>query len=1146
MVKVMSMFTFKRSALLGAVSVVALSHGAFAQDGFLISIDGAPLVGDTSIATTKKKTKVAQAKADIKVLFDGLEIRPRLDAVVLNGTPPSPGEIAKVQSQMNYPAFVTRGEIRVMDLTARGGPRLMSVVPVDANGTASFPMPDGNIAFVHRVYDSRGRYDETGLIPLRASDRPALDTDLVDPPEEGVDFTNRRRIPVYGGAVTVRGTQVRQGATVTTLGETITPDPSGSFVIQRILPAGDQAVAVNVNGAGENTYLEYDINIPRSEWFYTGLVDLTFQRRFEAGADAAGEDFDENISYGRIAGYAKGKTQSGWTLTGSIDTGEEELDELFNNLDKKDPYNVLLRMQRENAYPEYGDDSTIEDGAPTDGKFYLKAEKDGNHVLWGNYKSTVSGGYYLRNERQLYGFQGRYLSAATTSRGQARVALEAYAASPDNLPGRDVFRGTGGSVYFLQRQDISVGSETITVELRDKTSGRVVETRVLTEGRDYQINYLQGRIILAAPLTGSTGSGSVVTQAGGDYDVQLAAQYEYTPTAGDIDGMAFGGRAEAWVTDKVRLGFTGLVEQTDFADQTSRSLDFRYEHSDRTFLDLEYAESTGPGFGSSFSSDGGLIINNTGSAGNDGTGEAYYARGQVDLEELGLKTPGTMSAYYEKRTDGFSTLDYQTTDEEELWGLSIDMQPRENLSWRVYYDDYHNESGDARRKGGAELSFAPSDLVQWDIGVEHYALETPGGSDDDNGNRTDVAVRLTMTPSEVLSWYVFGQATVARSGGFEKNDRLGVGVEYRFAENWTVEAEVSDGSQGTAGQAIVTYQSDGYDSTYFGYRLEPGREFSGVTLRGNDNGQFVAGGKRRVSENVDIFGENTYDMFGRHKSLSSAYGVEYRTSELLTLLASLEVGEIDDSDGDFTRRAISLGFRYSDGERLNAKGRLEYRRDRGDVTGTNQDQDAFFLATSARYKISDNARLLFNLEYADNDSDNSSILSGEYIDATVGYAYRPVLDDKLNVLFKYRYLYDMIGQEVDGSEENGPRQESHVVSLDADYDLNTKWTIGGKLGGRWSRSSPDDSTPLQKNDAWLGVLNARYHFTHKWDVLLEGRYLEAKQAGLSEFGVLGAAYRHVGNNTKIGVGYNFGNFSDDLTDLTYNDEGVFLNLIAKF
>lgn len=133
-----------------------------------------------------------------------------------------------------------------------------------------------------------------------------------------------------------------------------------------------------------------------------------------------------------------------------------------------------------------------------------------------------------------------------------------------------------------------------------------------------------------------------------------------------------------------------------------------------------------------------------------------------------------------------------------------------------------------------------------------------------------------------------------------------------------------------------------------------------------------------------------------------------------------------------------------------------------------------------------------------------------------------------------------------GSTEWGPRQTSHVLSLDADYDLNQQWTLGAKIGGRWGQSSPDDTIPLADNDAYLGVINASYHLTHKWDLLIEGRYLEASDAGILQFGVLGAAYRHIGNNVKLGIGYNAGSFSDDLTDLTYDDEGMFINFIAKF
>ena len=41
---------------------------------------------------------------------------------------------------------------------------------------------------------------------------------------------------------------------------------------------------------------------------------------------------------------------------------------------------------------------------------------------------------------------------------------------------------------------------------------------------------------------------------------------------------------------------------------------------------------------------------------------------------------------------------------------------------------------------------------------------------------------------------------------------------------------------------------------------------------------------------------------------------------------------------------------------------------------------------------------------------------------------------------------------------------------------------------------------------------------------------------------LAAVSRYVGDHLKIGLGYNFADFSDDLTDLSYDHGGVFLTL----
>ena len=46
-------------------------------------------------------------------------------------------------------------------------------------------------------------------------------------------------------------------------------------------------------------------------------------------------------------------------------------------------------------------------------------------------------------------------------------------------------------------------------------------------------------------------------------------------------------------------------------------------------------------------------------------------------------------------------------------------------------------------------------------------------------------------------------------------------------------------------------------------------------------------------------------------------------------------------------------------------------------------------------------------------------------------------------------------------------------------------------------------------------------------------------------GGLAAIYRYFGEHMKVGVGYNFTDFSDDLTDLSYDNQGVFFNFIGS-
>ena len=108
---------------------------------------------------------------------------------------------------------------------------------------------------------------------------------------------------------------------------------------------------------------------------------------------------------------------------------------------------------------------------------------------------------------------------------------------------------------------------------------------------------------------------------------------------------------------------------------------------------------------------------------------------------------------------------------------------------------------------------------------------------------------------------------------------------------------------------------------------------------------------------------------------------------------------------------------------------------------------------------------------------------------------------------------------------------------------SSTWSVGGKYAYRMGEISLDRDDPeFFDNAAMLYVLRTDYRFREKWEVLLEGRLLDMPDLEEQRAGALVAVSRYVGENFKVGAGYNFTDFSDDLTDLSFDHQGLFLNL----
>jgi hypothetical protein len=192
--------------------------------------------------------------------------------------------------------------------------------------------------------------------------------------------------------------------------------------------------------------------------------------------------------------------------------------------------------------------------------------------------------------------------------------------------------------------------------------------------------------------------------------------------------------------------------------------------------------------------------------------------------------------------------------------------------------------------------------------------------------------------------------------------------------------------------------------------------------------------------------------------------------------------------------------------------------------------------------------LLGKLNHSTSESSLGTFYDGGYTEAVFGYAHRPVRNDRLNTLVKYTYFYNVPTSDQITLQNIAAEfiQKSHIAAVDVTYDLTPKFSIGGKYAYRLGQVSLDrEDEEFHDNDASLYVLRGDYRFWKNWELLFEGRLLDMSDLNERRAGALASISRYVGDHVKIGLGYNFTDFSDDLTDLSFDHHGVFLNLTGS-
>ena len=1148
-----------------------------------ITVDGVPIDDpNRGVADIDRCTDVALDRADIQFRFDDLQTEPRLSvtaqpiatAVAQGAAEASP---VRFRAYTNYASFIDHSEVRIFEQGQSPASEPVAVVAVGRDGLAewqppaeSFTGPVKPLVYLLRAYDASGNFDETSPQSLWMTHGDAPSTDQIDAKllagygDSGVPLA--RHIPLGSvGHVEVHGRGIPDGHTVSFGGAPVPVDEHGDFVAELVVPSGLHTVEVAVlDPEGNGELFLRDLEAKKSDWFYVAMADLTVAADLSGGTPSAligkNAPYDpDSTTDGRLAFYLNGKWGDGWKLTASADTKEDRIQDLFTNFLEKTPDSLFRRIDPDYVYPTFGDDGTVDEMAPTQGKFFAKLSKDDSYAMWGNFKIQYLDNELAHVDRGLYGGDLHYQTQGTTSFGEQKVAVDGFAAEPGTVPSREEFLGTSGSLYYLKTQDILVGSERVRIEVRDKDSGLVKAVVNLRPTLDYDIDYLQGRILLTEPVDATVADQLLVRNQGLSGDqAWLVVQYEYTPGFDQLNAMAAGGQGHWWLTDFLKLGVTANRNQGEGNDNNLYAADVTLRKSTDSWIKVQAGRTEGLVSTTLVSQDGGFSFAGGGQSlfgpapqpFTGGDANAYRADISIGASDWIDGARGKLNLYAQRMDAGYSAPGENALTDTDYAGGRLDVPVTQALELTAKAD--WRKQQDALETRAAEVDLAYHLTDNWSIGA---GVRDDKREDDSpivvqtqqEGERTDAVAQVGYDSKERWRAYAFGQGTIEATGDREDNNRGGIGGSYRINDRLMFDGEVSEGNLGPAVKLGTSFQETDETRRYLSYAYDNEREYGGLYQRG---GTLISGVKTRISDSSSVFVEDRYQHGGDANGLLRAMGMTLAPWDHWTVSANWELGDLFNQQTEAETKRQAGGVRASYAyDRLQLSTGIEYRHDDTEQPDKSQSERTTWLFRNTfRWQITPDARLVGKFNHSFSDSSEGDFYDGGYTEAVAGFAYRPVAFDRFQALAKYTYLYNMPTPDQVSPTNTAAEfvQKSHVFSIDLTYDLTANWTLGAKYAYRLGQESLDRTNPdFFDNNAHLGIVRIDYRFLEDWEGSVEGRVLDLPDQDQRRVGSLFTIYRYLGKHFKVGVGYNFTDFSEDLTDLSYDHHGVFFNVVGS-
>jgi tetratricopeptide (TPR) repeat protein len=378
------------------------------------------------------------------------------------------------------------------------------------------------------------------------------------------------------------------------------------------------------------------------------------------------------------------------------------------------------------------------------------------------------------------------------------------------------------------------------------------------------------------------------------------------------------------------------------------------------------------------------------------------------------------------------------------------------------------------------------------------------------------------------------------------------------------------GHQATSGVKVEDTATDGKKTVFTlgdTARLGPTSQLSVVRSFGfnslvQDKGETYTVTNDKDGRKLETsYARTLSDKQAEHSS-SNIFGLTGDLNDKWAANASLAQGQVLNPDGTKTDRvAFSGGVGYlekdkeTNEQKLASSTKAEVRLDSGVV-----DKSQYVFMHSTDGKVTDETTLTGKFSWSQTKNKDTNSVEAQYKEIILGAAYRPIANDRLNVFGRYTYKMnqspqgqlnttDILGQPtptnaLDQSASDVQNTTMQVLTVEGAYDLNDDWQVVERLAYRIMEEKVI-GFDFNTTHTWLLVNRLNYRIGKDWKIGGEYRVLTQREAKDQKRGAMVEAVRSVNDNLEMGVGYNFTDFADDLTNLDYTVAGPFIRMTGK-